>query len=147
MNHSERPSLIRFPARQGREPGSLSVAQEPGLPFTPKRVYWTYGVPEGTERGGHAHKTLWQVLLCVHGSITVRLDDGMGWKEEMTLGNPAEGLLLPPPFWHTMKFGRPDSVLVVIASEPYDEADYFRDYGEFLRTRELQVSDPIGALR
>jgi len=136
MNRSMKPAIIAFPMKRGREPGALSVAQEPDLPFLPKRLYWIYGVPEGIMRGGHAHKELWQVLVCLHGSITVHLEDGMGWREAMTLDNPAQGLLLPPPFWHTITFGQPDSVLLAIASDVYDESDYIRDYGEFLRTRQ-----------
>jgi hypothetical protein len=137
MDLNEYPKYIFFPSKLSREPGALSVAQEPSLPFLPKRIYWTYNVPEETKRGGHAHKTLWQVLVCVHGSIIVHADDGKGWYKAVTLDDPAKGLLLPPPFWHTMTFMRSDSVLLAIASDVYDESDYIRDYEEFLLTRKL----------
>lgn len=136
MNPSMKPVIIAFPMKRGHELGALSVAQKPDLPFLPKRLYWIYGVPEGNMRGGHAHKKLWQVLICLHGSITVHLEDGRGWQETMKLDDPTLGLLLPPPFWHTMTFGQPGSVLLAIASDVYDESDYIRDYGEFLRTRQ-----------
>jgi hypothetical protein len=136
MNLNEYPKCISFPAKFSREPGALSVAQEPDLPFQPKRMYWIYAMPEETKRGGHAHKKLWQVLVCVYGSVIVHLEDGTGWRKEVKLDDPSRGLLLPPPFWHTMTFVRSDSVLLAIASDVYDESDYIRDYGEFLRTRQ-----------
>lgn len=136
MKSNMKPAVVAFPTKFGREPGSLSVAQDSDLPFLPKRLYWIHRVPEGNMRGGHAHKELWQILICLHGSIIVHLEDGRGWQETITLDDPGRGLLLPPPFWHTMTFGQPDTVLLAIASDVYDESDYIRDYAEFLRTRE-----------
>ncbi|WP_367362451.1 FdtA/QdtA family cupin domain-containing protein [Mesotoga sp.] len=105
---------------------------EKDIPFDFKRVYYTYGVKEGIIRGHHAHKALEQLLICVYGAIEVMCDNGE--KNEYTvLDDPAKGLYVGPGIWHTIKWLRNDSVLLVLASEYYDESDYIRDYDEFIR--------------
>lgn len=100
--------------------------------FTIKRVYYTYGVKEGIIRGHHAHKALEQLLICVYGAIEIMCDDGEK-KEYTVLDDPAKGLYVGPGIWHTMKWLKDDSILLVLASEYYDESDYIRDYDEFIR--------------
>lgn len=100
--------------------------------FTIKRVYYTYGVKEGVIRGHHAHKALEQLLICVYGAIEIMCDNGEK-KEYTVLDDPAKGLYVGPGIWHTMKWLKDDSVLLVLASEYYDESDYIRDYDEFIR--------------
>lgn len=114
------------------ESGSLSFFEAPGdLPFEIKRVYYTYDVPVGAKRGMHAHRNLSQILICPHGAIEVTLDDGNS-RESVMLDDPSKGLALGSMIWREMVWCEPGSVLVVAASLPYDEADYIRDYDEFL---------------
>ena len=102
------------------------------IPFAFKRVYYTYGVKEGIIRGHHAHKALEQLLICVYGAIEIMCDDG-DKKEYTVLDDPAKGLYVGRGIWHTMKWLKDDSVLLVLACEYYDESDYIRDYDEFIR--------------
>lgn len=116
----------------GDERGQL-VALEEGneIPFEIKRVYYIYDTLEGVRRGFHAHKNLKQVLVCVHGSCKILLDNGSE-RESVTLDKPYEGLYLENTIWREMYDFSSDAVLLVLASELYDESDYIRDYGEFL---------------
>jgi len=102
------------------------------IPFAFKRVYYTYGAKERIIRGNHAHKTLEQLLICVYGAIGIIYDDGEK-KEYTVLEDPTRGLYVGPGIWRTMKWLKDDSVLLVLASEYYDESDYIRDYDEFIR--------------
>jgi len=115
----------------GDDRGSL-VALETGkqIPFDVKRVYYIYGTKEGVARGFHAHKALKQVAVCVSGCCRFILDDGKQRKETM-LDSPHQGLLIEGMVWREMHDFSEDCVLMVLASEYYDEADYIRDYGEF----------------
>lgn len=114
--------------------GILCVAEDNTdiVPFEIKRVYYTYGADQEIIRGHHAHKKLEQLLICVHGEIEIQLDNGDGQTKTIILNNPSKGLYVGPMMWHTMKWLKSDSILLVLASEHYDEADYIRDYGEFM---------------
>lgn len=117
----------------GDERGQLVVLEElKDIPFNIKRVYYMYSTTEGVTRGYHAHKNLQQILICVHGSCKIRLDNGKE-KEIVVLDNPNEGLYVTNNMWREMFDFSPDAVLMVLASEYYDEADYIRDYDEFLK--------------
>lgn len=112
--------------------GSLSFLEAEGhVPFPINRVYYIYDVPGNERRGFHAHKALKQVLFCIHGSCKIFLDDTVE-QEIVTLTSPSEGLLIDRPMWREMFDFSPGAVLVVLASEHYDEADYIRNYDEFL---------------
>lgn len=102
------------------------------LPFDLKRAYWIYDVPQGGCRGGHAHKRLRQVLVAVHGSFTVNLDNGKE-KKKYLLNNPGEGLLVDTEIWRTLDDFSSGAVCMVLASELYDPEDYLYDYDEFLK--------------
>ena len=114
--------------------GALSVAEaaSESVPFDINRVYYIYGARNGAQRGAHAHTTLKQVLICVYGKIEVSLDDGKGDVRTTVLDDPGCGLFVGPGMWRTMKWLQDDSVLLVLASEHYNEADYIRDYDEFI---------------
>lgn len=101
------------------------------VPFEIKRVYYIYGVAEGSRRGFHAHKMLEQYLICIHGNCTILLDDGTE-KRETILSNPEDGLYVGPGIWHEMYNFSPGAVLLVLASDFYDEGDYIREYSVFL---------------
>ncbi len=116
--------------------GDIFVFEGHRIDFQIRRVYFTKNVPEGETRGHHAHKNLEQVLLCPHGAIQVTLDDGKGKPETVTLKDPEEAIYVGPGTWHKMKWLEKGSVLLVLASKEYDEDDYIRDYGDFIRFRE-----------
>jgi dTDP-4-dehydrorhamnose 3,5-epimerase-like enzyme len=111
--------------------GSL-VACEAGreLPFVPQRCFLVYAVPSAEVRGEHAHRRCQQMLVCVHGQVTAMVDDGER-RAEYRLDRPDIGLYLPPMVWGTQYRYSADAVLLVLASMPYDPADYIRDYAEF----------------
>ncbi|MGH2939064.1 MAG: sugar 3,4-ketoisomerase [Solirubrobacterales bacterium] len=112
--------------------GDLTVLEgEEHVPFEIARIYYIYGVPGGARRGGHAHRALRQLLIAVAGSFDVLLDDGSE-KRTVTLDHPARGLMLTPMIWRELIDFSPGAVCVVLASDHYDEADYFRDYDDFL---------------
>lgn len=101
------------------------------LPFVPQRYFVTYGIPSAQTRGEHAHHLCQQFLVCVHGECHVRVDDGVH-VEEFCLNRPTMGILLPPLVWAAEHLHSHDSVLLVLASRPYEPEDYIRNYGEFL---------------
>lgn len=111
--------------------GKLFFAEmEREIPFSAKRVYYVCGAEKGTVRGHHAHKKLSQVLVCLYGVLEILWDDGTD-KNVFLLVNPGDFLLLPPLIWHTVTWLKSESVLLVLASDYYDEADYMRNYEDF----------------
>jgi len=124
--------LIKFEIL-GDERGSLIALEENyNAPFEIKRVYYIFDTKEGVERGFHAHKNLKQLCIAVKGSCTFVLDNGKK-REEIKLINPTQGLFIEGLIWREMKDFSIDCVLVVLASEHYDENDYIRDYDKFLK--------------
>ena len=103
------------------------------VPFEVNRVYYIFDTTPGTVRGKHAHKVLKQVLICVSGACTIECEMPDGTKSEHRLDWPDRGLLTEGLVWRNMKEFSKDAVLLVLASERYDETDYIRDYGEFKR--------------
>ena len=116
----------------GDERGQL-VALEEGIdiPFSIKRVYYMYDTVKGMVRGKHAHKSLEQILVCIHGSCKILLDDGRE-KKVIPLEKPYEGLYVPNNMWWEMYDFSEDAVLMVLASDFYKENDYIRDYDQFV---------------
>lgn len=100
------------------------------LPFVPQRYFLTYGIPSSQTRGEHAHLRCEQFLVCVHGECHLTVDDGEH-REEFCLNRPTFGVLVPPLVWAVEHSHSPDSVLMVLASRPYEAEDYLRDYDEF----------------
>lgn len=123
--------LVQLPRlSDGR--GSLSFVQPgPLLPFDIKRVYYLYDVPEGQLRGAHGHRKLQSLMVAVSGAVDVEVDDGRA-RRTFRLDSPDVGLYVSPMIWRNLTGFQPGTVCMVIASEPYDEADYFRDYHDFL---------------
>lgn len=126
--------IERFNAqRHGDARGQLVALEEKKeIPFDIKRVYYIYDTQNGVRRGFHAHKSLKQLLICVHGACKVLLDDGHE-KEIVVLDKPYEGIFIQSNMWREMYDFTPDAVLLVLASEIYDESDYIRDYNRFLQ--------------
>lgn len=102
------------------------------IPFDIRRVYYLYDVPGGAERGGHAHKELHQLIIAMSGSFDVVLDDGRN-KKKIHLNRSYYGLYICPMIWRELDNFSSGSVCMVLASEHFDEEDYFRDYDTFLR--------------
>ncbi len=107
------------------------------VPFDIRRVYYLYDVPGGAERGGHAHKELHQLIVAMSGSFDVVLDDGFE-KKRIHLNRSYTGLYVCPMIWRELDNFSSGSVCMVLASNHYDEADYYRDYQDFLNA----VSQP-----
>ena len=119
----------------GDERGQLVALEEyKDIPFEIKRVYYIYDTKQGVRRGFHAHKNLEQILICVHGSCKILLDNGRE-KENVLLDKPYEGLYIANDMWREMYDFSPDAVLLVLASRLYDEADYIRDYDAYVELK------------
>ena len=110
----------------------VAIEANKDIPFEVKRVYYMYDTTPGVARGHHAHKALEQILICVHGSCKILLDNGKE-KETVILDQPNKGLYISSDIWRVMYDFSPDAVLMVMASTYYEESDYIRDYDEFLK--------------
>lgn len=116
----------------GDERGTLiAIEQFKDVPFEIKRVYYMFDTVEGVRRGYHAHKNLKQILICVSGECKILLDNGYE-KESVLLDSPNRGLYIESNIWREMYDFSKDAVLMVLASEYYDESDYIRDYEQFI---------------
>lgn len=127
---TEKPRIIDF--RYVQDPrGGLAfseIANE--LPFEVKRVYWISNMPHLQRRGGHAHRTETQLIICVQGSAKVKLTSSSGELLELELSAANQGLLIPPMWWGEMEFFD-NAVLVGMSSHLFDEKDYIRNRSEF----------------
>ena len=143
MKYIQKVELLQF-ITWGDERGKLialeGVSKE--VPFDIKRMYYIFDTTPGTVRGHHAHKTLKQVLVCVSGSCTIVCDDG-NRKTEYHLDWPDKGLLIEGMVWHNMKDFSKGAVLLVLASDHYDESDYVRDYHGFLKILRTKKDEPL----
>lgn len=111
--------------------GNLTVAQaQEQVPFDIRRVYWVYDVPAGESRGGHAHKRCRELIVAVSGSFHVTLDNGTE-RKTFLLNHPYQGLLVETDTWRTLDNFSSGAVGLVLASEPFDEEDYIRNYADF----------------
>ena len=127
----ERVALIDLPKIVDAR-GNLSYVEgETHIPFRIARVYYLYDVPGGADRAGHAHRKLEQFLIAMSGSFDVHLDDGKS-KQSFHLNRSYHGLYLPPMVWRSIDNFSSGSVCLVLASDVYDETDYYRDHSEFL---------------
>jgi len=125
--------IINLYTNGDKQNGFLSFLESTkDIEFKIKRVYYIYSVPKGTKRGHHAHKELNQFLIALNGKIKIILDNGKD-KSEHILSDPSEGLFVGKGIWHTMEWLDENAILLVLASEYYDESDYIRDYDEFLK--------------
>ena len=120
-----------FPVHGDKDGKLISLEEFRDIPFRIKRVYYMYDTLAGVVRGKHAHKNLAQILVCVHGSCKIILDDGSS-KKIVPLEKPYEGLYVTNDIWREMYDFSSDAVLLVFASELYDESDYIRNYEDFL---------------
>lgn len=122
--------LVMLP-RIDIESGSITAINSgTDIEFNIKRVYYLYDVPNRSDRGAHAHKELFQLILAASGSFEVELDDSIE-KKSFILRQPDEGLLIPPGLWRDLKQFSGGAICLVLASEIYDESDYIRCINEF----------------
>jgi len=112
--------------------GNITVIENnETIPFEINRTYYIYDIPGGVERGGHAHKALRQFLVAASGSFDVVLNDG-NVKRTFSLNRPYHGLLIVPGIWRELNNFSSGAICLVLASHPYDENDYIRDYSQFI---------------
>lgn len=126
--------VIKYMFQQHGDTRGMLVALEElkDIPFEIKRVYYLYDTQKGVRRGGHAHRDLEQILVCIHGSCKILLDSGTE-RKTVLLEKPYEGLYVANNVWREMYDFSSDAVLLVLASQYYDENDYIRDYDIFLK--------------
>lgn len=114
--------------------GNIAVVENDVIPFEIKRVYYLYDIPSSSIRGGHSHKNLEQVLIAISGSFDVVLKDGNS-TTTVALNKPDKGLLIKNNTWRELENFSSGAVCLVLASTIYDEADYIRDFDEFLASK------------
>lgn len=132
MNPIDNCKLIDLP-KIGEPRGNLTFVEGGRhVPFDIKRVYYLYDVPGGAERGGHAHRGLHQLIVAMSGSFDIVLDDGHR-KIRYHLNRSYYGLYVCPMIWREMDNFSSGAVCLVLASNLYDESDYYRDYDEFMK--------------
>lgn len=126
--------IVKYQFQQhGDNRGQLvSLEEYNDIPFKIKRVYYMYDTSKGVTRGCHAHKSLEQILICIHGSCKILLDNGIE-KKIVYLEKPYEGLYVPNNMWREMYDFSEDTVLICLASDIYNESDYIRNYEDFLK--------------
>ncbi len=131
-------SVIELPKNHSEKGNITAVNNLIEVPFEIKRVYYLYDVPGGESRGGHAHKSLHQIIIAASGSFEVTIDDG-SIKRTYMLARPNIGLYLPSGLWREINNFSSGSICLVLASEEYNTSDYIRDYIEF---REFKMIRP-----
>lgn len=125
-------TIFTLPKIRNRAGNITPVHNNLEVPFEVKRIFYLYDIPGGESRGAHAHKECHQFLIAASGSFEVLLDDGTT-KRLIQLNRPYIGLHIPPGIWASEINFSSGSICLVLASQNYDEADYIRDYGEYLR--------------
>lgn len=127
-------NIVKIPLQMHGDERGLLVAIEENrhIPFNIKRVYYMYDTQEKVRRGYHAHKKTTQVAIVLKGSCKFLFDDGYT-KQDISLDNPAIGLLIEPLMWHEMYDFSEDCILMVLADDFYDESDYIRNYDDFVK--------------
>jgi dTDP-4-dehydrorhamnose 3,5-epimerase-like enzyme len=132
MNKLEHCRLIDLPKISDPRGNLTFIESNQHIPFDIKRVYYTYDVPGGSDRGAHAHKQLQQLIIAMSGSFDVVLDDGFE-KKRFHLNRSYFGLYVCPMMWRELDNFSSGSVCLVLASELFDPEDYYRDYDLFLK--------------
>lgn len=126
-----KPFLLNLRKIGQKDSGYISLLEGNRLlPFSPKRIYWIYDTPNEIERGGHYHHDLEQIIICLRGKLTFKLENIKGNIYEFSLDDPSKALFIPSKYWRDITFKK-SAILLCIASENYDENDYVRSYREF----------------
>jgi len=130
--------LIDLPKISTRQGALTPIYGKEHVPFDIARVYYLYDVPGGESRGGHAHKALQQLIVSVMGAFDVIVDDGFK-RKRVRLDRAYCGLYIPRMIWRELENFSSGGICLVLASHPYDEADYIRDHQEFLRAANASI--------
>jgi dTDP-4-dehydrorhamnose 3,5-epimerase-like enzyme len=126
--------ILQFPQINDPRGALTFIENSRQIPFDIKRVYFLYDISSGATRAGHGHKKLQQVLIAISGSFDVEVGDGFN-KRKITLNRPFQGLYIPETLWRSIDNFSSGSVCLSLASDLYDESDYFRKYEDFLAYR------------
>jgi len=124
-------SIIELPKIHNRAGNITAIENKINVPFDIRRVYYLYDVPGGSDRGGHAHINLQQLIIAVSGAFDVLLDDGIN-KKIIHLDRPYIGLHIVPGIWRELLNFSSGAICLVLASDVYNEEDYIRNYTDFL---------------
>lgn len=130
MNLPNHPEKIVLNKHGSSTIGYLTALSSGEIPFTIRRVFWTYFTPQSVIRGRHAHKKTAVVIIAVTGKIVVTTETKRGVKQTFVLDKPNVGLLVPPMIWHTQRYSH-TAIQLVLASRPFNEKEYIRDYKLF----------------
>lgn len=126
------PQIIQLPKIADAR-GNLSFLQnQDHIPFDIQRVFWIYDVPGGETRGGHAYKTQQEIIIVISGSIDIVVVNPQGETQRFTLNRSYSALYIPPMHWRHLENFSTNSVSVHLSSADFSEADYIRDYNQFL---------------
>jgi dTDP-4-dehydrorhamnose 3,5-epimerase-like enzyme len=131
-------SVLYFPKIANRAGNISPLENNRTIPFAVQRVYYLYDVPGGETRGGHAHRTLHQLVIAAGGSFDVLLNDGKN-QRVVNLNRPYLGLYIVPGMWRELLNFSSGSICLVLASTHYDESDYIRDYHKYLKFKEITL--------
>lgn len=123
-------NIIHLPKVHNKAGNISYVENNKHIPFSIKRIYYLYDIPGGESRGAHAHKKLEQLIIAATGSFDVTIDDGL-CKKTVSLNQSYIGLYINSGIWRDLSNFSSGAICLVLASEPYDEQDYIRDYNEF----------------
>lgn len=127
----DKPYLIEFPKIQDSR-GNLTFLQNiDQVPFVIERVFWTYDVPGGYQRGGHAYKSQMEIIVAISGSFDVIVADQNGHRQKFHLERSYKGLVIPPMYWRHMENFSTNSVSVHLSSQTFDRSDYIWDKNEY----------------
>jgi hypothetical protein len=124
-------SVIELPKISNRAGNITPVTNNESIPFDIKRIFYIYDIPGGEDRGAHAHKECHQFLIAASGSFEIELNDGTS-KRTLSLNRPHYGLHIPPGVWAAEKGFSSGAVCLVLTSHKFNEADYIRDYDDYL---------------
>jgi len=127
-------AIVKFRAFEEENGTLVPLTALKEIPFPIGRIFYVYGVAAGDIRGEHAHRECHQMLVCLRGICEITVDDGTETRS-FALDSPKQGLHVPPTLWATQRYGSRDTVLLVVTDQPYNEADYLRDYDAFLAFR------------
>jgi len=137
LNNSVYDCVILPLRKVNNRAGNITIVEgQTNVPFEVKRVYYLYDIPGGEDRGGHAHKDLYQLIVAASGSFDVLLDDGIN-KKVVTLNRPDYGLMVVPGIWRELMEFSSGAICLVLASDIYKESDYHRNYETFLAAKTI----------
>lgn len=131
-------TLLELPKNHAEKGNITAVNNGLEVPFDIKRVYYLYDVPGGEARGGHAHRELHQLIIAASGSFDLTVDDGKV-KRTFQLNRPYQGVYMPAGLWRELNNFSSGSICLVLASIPYSESDYIRDYEVFLNLKKIDT--------